>query len=349
MNVYRILMFINNKKISVYEAIDSITLKQIGFHGNDYFVYTKIEDVDIFIEEFIDHYNIDNLHDLKLHIQIIDCHMDKTIKSSLLNKLSECDQLNINHVENVIPAILIQKRISAELENICVLFWDNEFRYSIANNGYTFTYNDTMDYKKISLTFNDFLSLIFWSNNGKHEYDKKLNALNSILEKKDDEIKELTKKINSLSKSLEGFELAKKELADFKETMKNEKIIRKRVLVEAKSLPNDVHYEIFPSSCPLSSSLRKKESPLLIIVEEVNDGDYVSGGHEIAWVKDKQNLKRKTYYTIKAPNSGKIAWLYPNESQIPLKTNNYPVVAVIGAKEDDVEDMRKWYFENFGM
>jgi hypothetical protein len=51
-----------------------------------------------------------------------------------------------------------------------------------------------MDYKKISLTFNDFLSLIFWSNNGKHEYDKKLNALNSILEKKDDEIKELTKK-----------------------------------------------------------------------------------------------------------------------------------------------------------
>ena len=354
MDIYKILMFINCNTIHVFEAIDSSTLKRIGFKGNEYFGYIQKEDIDDFLEGLTDHYNIDNLQDLNLHIQIIDCCVAKSIKALLLDKLSVCEQLNVNHVENVIPTILTQKNIHGESQNICVSFWDNKYSYVISDNCYSISDNRAKECEKVSLAFNDFLVLFFWHIYDNHEYDEKLDKINSLLQEKENEINQLTLKNNSLMHSASELESVKKELNELKAYKKNQDLIARRTVVFAKSLPPNVIDEIFPLESRKSALARfsfinsnNTYRPSLIIVEEVKDGDFVSNGLEIAWVKETQRRKTKTSYLVKAPCAGKIAWLYPSEEKIPLKPNHYPSDAVIGDEKDDVEAMRKWYYDNF--
>ncbi len=77
MSTYRLLIFISNDSIHVLEALNNDTLKHIGFQGNEYYTYADVSDIDTFFEELKDHYNVDELSELNIHINIFDRNASK--------------------------------------------------------------------------------------------------------------------------------------------------------------------------------------------------------------------------------------------------------------------------------
>lgn len=342
MDTYTIFIFISSDKIYVFEVIDNATLKPIGFQGDEYYTYENNNDIEGLCDDLADHYNIDGLSDLKIHIQIIDCNAEKSAKSLLLSKLAECERLSVNCVDDLIPIILTQKKVPSGLESICVSFWGNDYTYRIIDKCYYLANGDAEN--KIDLKFNDFLLILFWCVCNADSYEEKIKEMESLLIEQGDKLKELDDKNVSLINSLE---LAEKELKELRHYKKNKELLEGRKVIRANNLPDDVYEKLFNNSGYYLFTHSNSRKEKLIIVEEVADGEYVSEGCEIAWLKKTIRKKSKTNWIIKAPCEGKIAWIYPNESNVWLENKVYPIVAVIGNYDDNVEDMRKWCCDNF--
>lgn len=348
MDIYHVLIFIENTKIHVVEALDKYTQKKIGFHGNEYFRYENITDIDMFYEELTDHYNVNDLSELNMHIYVIDCKANKQSIMAFLYKTSSCIHVSINKVEDIIPAILTQKELHNNVDDICVNFLNTKYTYSLSDNYYSLRDTDNVD-KKIDLSLEDFNSLLFWDryrcSDLEKQLEEKINIIKeneSLLSQKNQEIDKLKKENISISKTIAPL---KEELSELKSYKKNRELIDHRIVVRALSLPYKPSYYSSTSS--------------LIITEEVEDGHIISKGQEIGWLKQTKRKKLKTDWRIFSPRAGKIAWLQENEGQIHIKVKkssgllgqlgeeDYPVVAIVGDNDDNVDNMREWYHKNF--
>jgi len=351
MHIYRILIFFTNDNIHVVETLDKCTIKKIGFHGNEYFRYENITDIDMFYEELTDHYNVNDLSEINMHIYVIDCKANKQSVMTFLHKTSSCNHVSVYKVEDVIPAILTQKELHKNVDDICIIFLDNKYTYSIADNCYYLKESSNVD-KEITLSFLDFNSLIFWSKYNSSDLNKKLEEKTNIikenealLSQKNQEIDKLKNEMLSLSKTLAPI---KEELLELTAYKKNREFIDHRVVVRATSLPDKYRSRLSYSSSTFT----------LFVVEEVEDGTVVSKGQEIGWLKETKRKKIKTDWHIYSPRSGKIAWLQENGEQIHIKgtgdwyrkelgKETYPIVAIVGDSDDTVDAMKEWYYKSF--
>lgn len=347
MNSYRLLIFFNNNNICAVEALNKCTINKIGFHGNEYFHYESTTDIDVFYEELTDHYNVNDLSELNIHINIIDCNASKQSIMVFLQKTSSCTHISLNKIEDVIPAILTQKELHKTTDDVCVNFLNCKYTYSLSDNCYSLEEMDNVD-KQIYLSLEDFNSLLFWSKYSssdlKKQLEEKMNIIKgneALLAQKSQEIDKLKKEMTSFYKRLDPI---KEELLELTEYKKNREHIDHRMAVCATLLPDKIS-----SRLPYSSS-----TFTLIIAQEVEDGAIVNKGQEIGWLKETKRKKLKTDWRIFSPRDGKISWLQENDGQISIKgagysfgnelgKEDYPIVAIVGDNDDSVDDMKTWY------
>ena len=345
MNIYRILIFITNYNIHVVETLDKCTIKKIGFHGNEYFRYENTTDIDVFYEELTDHYNVNDLSELNMHIYIIDCNSNKRSIMAFLQKASSCNHVSVYKVEDVIPAVLTQKHLHINSEDISIKFIDKTYTYTLFSEYYSIKEGNVAS-NQISLSIEDFISLLYWDRDNFSNY----NELNNQLNMKNTEIDKLKNEIHILSQSLSTM---KKELDAVKEKEKSREIVKHRMIIHANN-PPDKHLDTW------------------IITESVEDAVLVNKGDDIGYLKKSHNNITETSWRLYANRSGKIAWLQPNDYEIyigkkpnnmelylsngyqysklgvfGLSKNKYPAVAIIGDENDDADEMRKWYRQNF--
>lgn len=126
---YELVIFLTGNRISVMEVGLNSKSKIIGFHGENYYQYDKIDDIDDFYKNITDTYNVDDLSELSTNVFLIDCGMEQEIKWHLIGKLKSCECLNINDLSCLLPILLSKKGLLQVGKQIVVEFLDEKYAY----------------------------------------------------------------------------------------------------------------------------------------------------------------------------------------------------------------------------
>ena len=126
---YELVIFLTGNRISVMEVGLNSKSKIIGFHGENYYQYDKIDDIDDFYKNITDTYNVDDLSELSTNVFLIDFGMEQEIKWHLIGKLKSCECLNINDLSCLLPILLSKKGLLQVGKQIVVEFLDEKYAY----------------------------------------------------------------------------------------------------------------------------------------------------------------------------------------------------------------------------
>jgi len=334
MGEYELIMFLNDDKIYVMEVDLEGHTKHVGFQGEEYFRYEKCEDIDDFYKNLTDTYNVDALSELDTNIFLIDCGMKSETKWHLIDKLKDCECLNINSISCLLPILLSKKGLLQVGKQIVVEFLDEKYAY-ICDDEYHVEELATRGKKaQHLLTLDDFSFIAVWNGNlskgNNDDSSEKLEEAKQAWEQQkiqlDEKLKELgaackewEEKYNQLQAEVQ------KEIQGKKEAISQEMVKRRRI-VETKVS----HWNRF-------------------IKEEVKSGAIVKVNQKIgAMISSREIGDEQT--KILSPRAGKIAWIPLDGDELftgDFSIGDLPkIVGVVGDEDDNEDDMIKWAKDN---
>ena len=329
MGEYELVIFLTGNRISVMEVDLKSKSKIIGFHGEDYYQYDKIDDIDDFYKNITDTYNVDDLSELSTNVFLIDCGMEQETKWHLIDKLKSCECLNINNLSCLLPILLSKKGLLQVGKQTVVEFLDEKYAY-ICDDEYHVEELSTRGKKAQQvLNLEDFSFIAVWEGNlasgNNNDFEKKMIEAESKWEvqKKDfqSEIATLNETIKTLEcKYKEVQDDLQKRLNEEKDNISQERVSNRRLITV------DIEYNT------------------RFIKEEVKNGENVSPNQRIGSFIYRREYQDETEQ-IYAPRAGKLVWLFLDGDEmcyVKMYEKKKVTLGVVGDEDDNEEDMIKW-------
>ena len=349
MGEYELVIFLTGNRIYVMEVDLNSKSKIVGFHGEDYYQYDKIDDIDDFYKNITDTYNVDDLSELSTNVFLIDCGMEQETKWHLIEKLKSCECLNINNLSCLLPILLSKKGLLQVGKQIVVEFLAEKYAY-ICDDEYHVEELVTRGKKAQQvLEMEDFSFIAVWegnlANGSNSETDEKFTKAQSEWEIEKNNYEEKLKEFNNICKEWEDkYKGLQKELNEKnRETLNNvskEMINRRRVVVADVNNYQRCISETVPSGETVKAN------------QQIGKMQYSRGNqqHGVSTVSLLATFSGRGQYisdTIYAPRAGKLIW-------VPLDGDDLfdgddddfeverQVVGVVGDETDNDEDMIQW-------
>ena len=345
MGEYELVLFLTENKISVMEVDLNSKSKIIGFHGEDYFQYDKLDDIDDFYKNITDTYNVDDLSELNTNVFLIDCGMEQKTKWHLIDKLRSCECLNVNNLSCLLPILLSKKGLLQVGKQIVVELLDEKYAY-ICDDEYHVEELVTRGKKAQQvLDIEDFSFIAVWegsitqepNNDYKEEIDKLKQELDTQKRDYDNKSIEYQKQLEQYDITCksweEKYEELKRNTTDL--VRKNSEKITQDIINRRRLITTDGKISI--------------ENRILQII--VENGDNVKSNQIVGnLIRERggEDVLAKVY----APRTGKIVWLLLDGDDLGANWGKHQtVLGVVGDENDNEDDMVKWaknYIDEFG-
>lgn len=204
----QIIIFLTKNKIFGRKILSSERVKHISIKGAPSSQCEKTADVDKFISCLLDNFGIRTFEDEPFDITILDCNANKELLKTIFEKCADSKKLNVIGIDNILPAIVLNKKKLQPGEKVKVEFAGDNYVLSCNENSIinVLPDNDGIELDDETLQINDTDFNFLYAFSGK---TMNIGIDEQIIKEKNAVIENLQRELESVKKLVEKLRLTK--------------------------------------------------------------------------------------------------------------------------------------------